>query len=167
MDTLADSLLADGRREAVVADCADLIEAHVAKLKGLKGMALRTAFTMLRGGEANAVHNAVATLVPDFVHSFEPLYQAFAKSGKQAGKPGGKPGGKAAGKSSERGFSAFLQAHREEAVAAMLGVTDARFARSKNATLKTVYPKVRGTVESELDGVLPALADMLEKHLKD
>jgi hypothetical protein len=148
MDKLADSLLADGRRDAVVADCADLIEAHVKRLRGIKGVALRSAFTMLRGGEPNAVHNAVANLIPEFVYAFEPLYREFRKG--TTGR-----------------FGDYLKSQQTRAVEAMLTVTDARFARSRNATLKMVYPKVRGTVEKELDGILPELAEVLERHIAD
>jgi hypothetical protein len=148
MNKLADSLLADGRRNAVIADCADLIDTHVKRLRGIKGIALRSAFTMLRGGEPNAVHNAVANLIPEFVHAFEPLYRDFRK-----GTTGG--------------FGDYLRLQRPRAVEAMLSVTDARFARSQNAALKRVYPKVRGTVEKELDGILPELAGVLERHIAD
>ncbi len=149
MDKLADSLLSDGRRDVVIVDCADLIEAHVKQLRGLKGIALRSAFAMLRGGEANAVHNAVAGLIPEFVHAFEPLYRDF-----QNGNVDG-------------GFGDYLKSQRRRSVDAMLGVTDARFAKTKNSTLKAVYPKVRGTIESELNAVLPGLAELLERHLVD
>jgi hypothetical protein len=146
MPRLADSLLAEGRREAVVTELATLIDNYVEALKGLKGMALRTAFNMLKGNDPHAVHGAMGKLMPDFLNGLEPLYQDFLKN---KGKD----------------FGAFMNAHPREALGALIGVTDARVERSSNGTLKSVYKKVRGTIESELKGVLPALSAVIAKHL--
>ncbi len=147
MPKLADSLLAEGRREAVIAEMAELIDNYVDDLKGLKGMALRTAFNMLKGNDATAVHGAMAKMMPDFVAGLEPLYADFQK---KKGKD----------------FAAHMMAHPHEALGALIGVTDARVGRSSNATLKSVYKKIRGTIESELKGVLPSLAAVIQKNLK-
>ena len=147
MPKQTDSLLADNRREAVTAELAKLIDDYVDALKGLKGMALRTAFNMLKGNDPTAVHGAMAKMMPDFVAGLDPLYQDFLqKKGKD--------------------FAAHMNAHPHEALGALIGVTDARVARSTNNTLKSVYKKVRGTIESELKGVLPSLAAVIGKHLK-
>lgn len=146
MPKLADSLLAEGRREAVIAELAQLIDDYVDQLKGLKGMALRTAFNMLKGNDSTAVHGAMAKMMPDFVAGLEPLYQDFLK---QKGKD----------------FAAHMKAHPHEALGALIGVTDARVARSSNATLKSVYKKIRSTIESELQGVLPSLGAVIQKNL--
>jgi hypothetical protein len=147
MPKLADSLLADGRREAVVAELARLIDDYVEGLKGLKGMALRTSFNMLKGNDTRAVHGAMERMMPDFVRGLEPLYQDFLK---QKGTD----------------FAAFMTAHPHEALGALIGVTDARVERSSNAALKSVYGKIRGAIEAELKGVLPALAAVIDKHLR-
>ena len=146
MPKLADSLLAEGRREAVVAEMAQLIDDYVDNLKGLKGMALRTAFNMLKGNDSKAVHGAMEKMMPDFVAGLEPLYADFLKS---KGKD----------------FGTHMQAHPQQALGALIGVTDARVERSSNAALKSVYKKVRGTLESELKGVLPSLAAVIQKNL--
>ena len=148
MPKLADSLLAEGRREAVVAECAALIDDYVDKLKGLKGMALRTVFHMLKGNDPNAVHGAMARLIPDFVRGLEPLYKEFLAA-------------------KAKDFGEFMRAHPHESMEALIGVTDARVAASKNATLRSAYPRVRGTIEAELKGVVPSLSKVIAKHLAD
>lgn len=146
MPTLADSLLVDGRRERVVTDCAQMIEDHVAALKGFKGLSLKTVFAMLKGNDAHAVHGAMGRLIPDFVHSLEPLHVEFLAS-------------------EQADFGLYITEHREIALAALIAVTDARIARSKNGTLRAAYSRVRGSIESELRGVIPSLGAVLGRHL--
>ena len=146
MPRLAELLWAAPKREALVTDCAQLIERHVAGRKGLKGIGLKTSFALLKSLRPNAVARAVQVLLPEFAEALDPLYQESTRAGR-------------------RDFSRFLQQESERAAAALLSVTDARVQRSSNTTLKSVYARMRGSAESEVLAVLPALADLLQSRM--
>jgi len=146
MPTLADSLLVDDRRERLVADCAETLSEHVSGIKGLRGIGLRTSLSLLKAGRPDAVPGALQKLMPEFIVALEPQYQSYLASRLER-------------------FGDFLMAHRGDATAALLSVTDARVANATHATLKSVYPSVRGAIETELKAALPKLAAVIDRHL--
>lgn len=147
MPRLADVLWTPAKREPLVADCAELIEAHVASRRGLKGLGLKTGFALLKSLKPDALSRALHALLPEFAAALDPLYQQFRGGAARAD------------------FSAFLQARADDAVAALLSVTDARVQRSPNAALKSLYVRLRTGADEELHAVLPKLAEVLADYL--
>lgn len=146
MPTLADSLLAEPRAEALATECSRMIDEHVEQIKGLRGMGLRTAMGMLKAGRPDAGSGAMGRLLPDFVKALEPYYQEFlGASGKD--------------------FGAFLVSKGDTINAALLGAIDARVERSPNATLKSMYPKFRSAIEAEMAGITPKIAAIIARHV--
>jgi hypothetical protein len=147
MTTLADILLAPGRREALVRKTATWVERHVERTSGLRGMALKTGLSAVRSARPDAVERTVDRLLPEFARALEPMFADFRAGGG-------------------RDFGAYLAQHRDEATGALMAVADARAAASSHRALAAGYRRLRGTLESELRGLLPEIARMMAAELR-
>ena len=145
MKTLKDILLAPHQKDALLADCVQLLEREITELRGLKGMALKTTVNMLKSAKPGVLNRAVAILIPAFTEALEPLHRQFRKSG-------------------DRDFSLFLQKHAHETTAALISVADTRIAEGSDAA-KSVYAKFRGTAESHIMHAVPRLSKLLSGYL--
>jgi len=148
MPALADIVLTARNKDPLVADCVRLVEDRVANRGGLRGIALKTGLSMLKGARPDILPRAMQALLPDFVGALEPLYQDYLSAEKG------------------RDFAGYLEQHRRRTVEALLGVTDARAARIHNSAIKGVYARLRGGAEQEVDAVLPQFAQLLSGRLQ-
>lgn len=146
MTTLADILLAPPRREALAADLVALVERHVAGRAGLGGVALRAGLGLVNRALPDAVPRAVDRLLPDLVAALEPL----RARPDAAGGPG---------------FARVVRREHARIAAALAKVADARAARSRNVALKALYARIRDMAVREGEALIPALADVLARHL--
>lgn len=147
MPSLADIVLTAPNKDALVADCVKFTEERIASRSGLKGIAVKTGFSMLKAARPDFLPRAMQSLVPDFVEALEPLYGDYAKA------------------PSRTGFAGYLEKNSDRAVQALLGVTDARAQRARNAAVKSVYAKLRSGAESEVSSALPQFAKVLNSYL--
>jgi hypothetical protein len=147
--TLADIVLTAQKQDALIADCVQMIERRIAARGGLRGIAMKTSLSLLKATRPDILRRAMQVLLPEFVSVLNPLYQDFA-----------------AAAADRRGdFASFLQPRSAEAVAALLGVTDARAARAHNPLIKSAYGRLRGGAESEVGATLPDFAKLLSNAL--
>lgn len=146
MTTLAELLLAPGRREVLVRETARWVERYVDEAGGLRGLALRGGLAAAKAGRADIVPRAVARLLPEMAAALEPHWQRFRASGG-------------------RDFGAYLKEHAGAASEAMMQVADARVAASGHRALAAGYRRLRGTLESELERLLPDIARMIGRTL--
>jgi hypothetical protein len=145
MTTLADLLLAPPRRDALVADVVAVVEDHIARRAGLRGVALRAAMAAVRRQLPDAIPRTVTRLLPDFIAALEPMHRRSGTDGAD--------------------FARCLARDRAGAAGAMLAIADARVERSSNAALKAFYKGFRSTAEHEAEDLVPGLAEALAKHL--
>jgi hypothetical protein len=143
---LVDALLADDRRDRLVADCVRLVEAHIGKRGGLRGLSLRTALALMRSLRPDALTVAIGQLLPQWAEALEPLYQEFRQSPDEQ-------------------FSGFLAARSAPASRALVGVIDRRVAISQNKTLKAAYARLRKDAATEMEAALPDLAELLARYI--
>ena len=147
MTTLAELLLAPERRDALIRNTAAWVERYVHQSSGLRGMALKTGLSAAKAARPDAVERAVTRLLPEFANALEPFYQRFRATG-------------------ERSFADYLRSHAKQASAEMMAVTDVRIAASPNRALHAGYKRLRGTLASELEKLLPDIARMIGRNLK-
>jgi hypothetical protein len=141
-----DVLLQPARRDALTADVVAVVERHVARRPGVRGVALRATLAAVHRLLPDAIPRTVTRLLPDFIANLEPfLEQSGAANGRE--------------------FARYLTRDRRRAAEALLGVADARVERSSNAALKTFYRGFRDTAEREAEEIVPGLAEVLAKHL--
>ena len=141
-----DRLLDDSRRDALVADLAAVVERHARERTGLRGVTLRAGLAAVRRKLPDAIPRAITRLLPEVVAALETL-QARAPDATGAG------------------FVRFLKQDRTLVAETLMGIADARVARSSNAALKAFYARFRGTAEHEAEDLVPGFADVLAKHL--
>ena len=140
------ALLEPARRDALIADVAATVERHVAGRSGLRGVTLRAGLATVRRKLPDAIPRAVTRLLPELVTALEPLYaEAQARNGAD--------------------FARYLKQNLATVGETLMGIADARVERSSNAALKAFYARFRSTAEHEAEGLVPALADALAKHL--
>ncbi|MGQ0621760.1 MAG: DUF6918 family protein [Panacagrimonas sp.] len=146
MSTLAELLLVEHQRDALIRDCVALVEKQIDSRGTLRRLTLKAGLSMLNSIRPNALHRATARLLPDFAVALEPLFQRFRLS-------------------SDRDFSLFLQKHPDDAVVALIGVTDQRAGQHPNGSVRTVYERFRPTAESEVRSALPGLSKIISAYI--
>jgi hypothetical protein len=149
MPALADIVLTANNQNALIADSVQLIEDRIAARGGLRGIAMKTSLSLLKAARPDMLTRAMRVLLPEFVSVLDPLYQDFAA---------------ASAKDRQGDFASFLRSRSDLAVAALLGVTDARAARAQNPLVKSVYGRLRGGAESEVEAALPDFAKILSRY---
>lgn len=133
------------RRPAVVADLSALVDAEVAAKKGMSGMALKGGYGVVRKINAQFVPHAIDSMLPAFAAQLEPFHTAAA----EVNEP----------------LSAQMRRRPDDVAEALLGVTDARAARSRRDSVKKVYAKLRPQGHKHVTEALPRLGVVLDKHV--
>jgi len=147
MPALADIVLTARNKDPLIADCVRLVESRVASRGGLRGVALKTGLSVLKGTRPDILPRAMQALLPDFVGALEPLYRDYLSAG------------------GDSDFAGYLERHRERTVGALLGAADARAARIHNSAVKGAYARLRGGAEQEVEAALPQFAQLLSRFL--
>lgn len=147
MNELADILLAPGRKGAVVTDCVELVDRHVAGRRGLRGLSLKAGLAMLKATRPDLLPCSIDGLMPEFVAALEPLFRRYLDS-------------------DSGDFAAFLREHADEAARLLIARADRRVAASTNPKVKANYERFRGMAEDEVKRAVPALGEVIAKYLK-
>lgn len=146
MSSLPDLLLGSDQKEAVYADCAELVENFLASRGGLKGFALKTALAAAKAAKPDLLLRVARHLTPDFARALDPFYQQWRATG--SGR-----------------FADHLVAHQREAVAALLAVADARAAQADQRGIVGMYHGLRKGAEADVAKLLPDLGELIQTHV--
>ncbi len=144
MGSLADVIQDDSKRRAVIDDCVRLLDAEVSDKRGLRGMAVKTAFKAVKGVRPGMIPMSIDALIDEFAVQIDP-YWADCQSG---GTP-------------PRGY---FQANANAIANSLLSVTDQRAQRSTQRVLKSAYGKLRGQAITHISQAMPRLADLVVRH---
>lgn len=140
MATLVDKITAPDTQPQVIEACVRLIDREVAGKGGLSGVAVKAGYKVIKTLKPSIIADAVANLVPDFAQALQPMYEASGGGEK---------------------FAAHLEANAEQAADLMLGVTDAKAARSTNNTIKKTYERLRKAAKKHVVEAVPGLGKTL------
>ncbi len=144
--SLADILLADSKKNAVIDDCVQLIDAEVGDKGGLSGLAIKAGYGVVKGVKPGFIRHAVSDMLPEFAKALDPLYEEA--------------------KSKNRGVSDYLAENSSRVADALLTITDAKAQKSKSGAVKGTYEKLRGTAKKNVEQAVPRLGKMIERHSK-
>ena len=148
-DTLTAQLLQDkSKRPRIIADCERLIEEEVSSKGGLSGIAIKTAYKVVCAIKPGVIRESMDMLLDDFVKRLEPFY---AQHRTANGAP--------------KDFANYLPKHSAEVADALLGITDDRAKRAKNANLKSAYEKLRPKAKQHVEEAVPRVGRTLSQHL--
>jgi hypothetical protein len=133
------------RRDGLVRDLVQVVEAEVAEKKGLSGLAIKAAFAMVTGARPGFLREVIDYLLDGSVAGLTPLLER--------------------GQAEGRGVGASLRADPPQTARALLKVVDEKAKHAKNAALRKAYERLRGSAEKQVIEAVPRLADTLDRHL--
>ena len=146
MKTLKDLLLAEGKRPTVLDDCTKLIDEEVDSKGGLSGMGIKMAFKTVKMLKPGMIRESVDYLLDDFVEKLEPYFADYQNQAVAGG------------------IEKFVVGKAGPIAETLLGITDARAARSKTKVIKGAYEKLRPEGKRQVEAAMPRVGRMLAKH---
>lgn len=142
MGNLRDKLNDPSTQQRVIADAVKTIDAEVSDKGGLGGMAIKAAYSMVKGMAPGIVPKLLGNMLGDFMDAVQPFYDQAQQGGTDLKQ---------------------LFAQRSSEVAnALLSVTDSRAAKSDAGSLKKGYEKLRPSAQKHVEAALPRLADLVK-----
>jgi len=148
VSTLKDIVCSPVNRDQVIADTVKLVDSEGPKKGGISGIAIKTAYKVVKSLKPTLVQDAVNNLLEKFVDKLEPFYSEWVAKNKSPG------------------FDAFLNGQSSSVANALLAVTDDRARRVDNATVKKTYEKLRPQGEKNVIAAVPGLGQLLAKYVK-
>lgn len=145
MTTLLEALGKGEKRKSVVRDVCDLIDQEVSDKSGLSGVAIKTAFKVVKGVKAGFIPDVVNALLDDFLGAIEPMYAAAQAANIAPG--------------------AYLKNNSGQAAESLLGVTDTRAKKADKGVVLKTYEKLRPTAKKHVEAAIPRLGDLLDRQL--
>src|SRR5688572_8595235 len=116
MASLREMLGSGEKRQQIIDDSLQVAEAEVDDKSGLSGIAIKTAYKVVKGVSPSFLRQAVDHLLDQFLDALDPIYQEAVSRGVAPGQ--------------------YLQANADRAADALLGITDERAKNAKNAMVK-------------------------------
>ena len=144
MATLQELLGGSDKRGRLIDDALRVLDAEVADKSGLSGIAVKTAYKVVKGISPGFLPQVVDHLLNDFLSALDPLYQESVAKGVPA-----------------RGH---LQSNAGRVADALLGITDARARNAKHPVVKATYEKLRGQAKKHVEAAVPRLGELFEKY---
>ncbi|MCA9669273.1 MAG: hypothetical protein KC503_26940 [Myxococcales bacterium] len=135
------------KRQVVVKDCVDLIDAEVKSKRGFSAVAVKTAYGLVKALKPNMMTNAVDSLFDDFAATLQSYYTSYSEAGAQGA------------------FSGYLSARAADVAEALLQVTDQRANGSSNKTAVKAYKRLRPKGKVHVEQAVPNLGKIVDKHL--
>jgi len=142
--SLVDALTDEGKKQDVVKDCCDLIDAEVKDKGGISGLAIKAGYGAVKGIKPGFIAHAVEDMLPEFAKALDPIY--------------------ADAKSQNKPVAAFFESNTSRVADALLSITDAKAARAKSGVAKGAYDKLRGSAKKNVEQAVPRLGKLIEKY---
>jgi transposase len=140
---LIDILLHENNRETCVDDCVKLIDEQVASASGLSGLALKAAYSTLKGIRADYCAHVVDQLLPEISIALDPVWTEAVNNGNPV---------------------EYLTQRKAEVADELLQISDKRVEQSTKAVVKGVYAKLRPSAKNYVEKGIPDLAIIIDKH---
>jgi hypothetical protein len=142
MGTLRD-IVGDGeKRKEVVAKAIEMVDAEVSDKGGLSGMAIKTAYAMVKGLAPGMMQKLMNGLLDDFMGALDPFHEEAKQKGTDV--------------------KAHLVSRQADVANALLSITDKRAARATQGTLKKGYEKLRPTAQKHVEQAVPRLGELVK-----
>ena len=145
MSTLRELLGGAQKRGAVVDDALKVLDAEVDSKSGLGGIAIKTAYKVVRGISPDFLRRTVDHLLDDFLNALDPIYQEAVQRGVDARQ--------------------HLVSNPSRVADQLLAITDARAARAENQMVKKTYEKLRDGAKKHVEAAVPRLGDLFSRHI--
>ncbi len=143
MPTLVEQLGKEPRRDQVVHDCVELIDAQVKK----QGFIIKGAYSTIKAIKKGFVQETVDAMLDEWLTEIQPHYE---KREVTKSTP----------------LADFMIARGDDIAEDLLKVTDRRAEKTSHTTAKKMYGKMRDGAKRHVVEAIPDLAKVLEKNLK-
>ena len=141
MTSLREQLTAADTKPAAVADLAALIDAEVAGMGGLTGIAAKTAVKAAKAKRPDIVTRGANAYLGTLADALDPFWVRSKEQGTD--------------------FVAFVQTNSEEVGAAVMTAIESEVG---NGNQRSMFDKFSGQVKKVLVGALPKIAALVTKH---
>jgi hypothetical protein len=146
---LSSKLLSSTNRPLLIADAHRVLDVEVSKKRGLGGLALKGAYKTVSAIKPSFIEGVIGALLDEWIRAYDEEYAAWDVQGR--------PGT----------FGSFLVSRKTDVAERMLEVTDRRAKASPHQTAAALYWKMRGGAKSHVVDALPAVAEIVDRHLGD
>jgi hypothetical protein len=146
MASLQELLGSGDKRGALITDALRVLDAEVDDKSGLSGIAVKTAYRLVKGISPGFLREVVDHLLNDFLGALDPIYQESVSRGVPPRQ--------------------HLQQNPGRVADALLSITDGRAGRAKNQLVKATYEKLRGQAKKHVEAAVPRLGELFERHAK-
>ena len=140
---LSDILLNENNRDNVVDDCVKLIDKQVAAAPGLGGLALKAAYSTVKGIRADYCAQVVDQLLPEISIALDPMWTEAVNNGSPV---------------------QYLAQRKAEVADQLLQISDKKAENSTRAVVKGAYAKLRPSAKTYVENGIPDLAEIINKH---
>jgi hypothetical protein len=145
MSTLRELLGGPAKRGVVIDDALRVLDEEVDSKSGLSGIAVKTAYKIVKGISPDFLRRTVDYLLDDFLNALDPVYQEAVQRGIDARQ--------------------HLVSNPSRVADLLLGITDARAARAQNQMVKKTYEKLREGAKKNVEAAVPRLGDLFARHV--
>lgn len=136
------------KRPTIVRDCVHLIEEEVQSKGGLTGIAVKTAYKVVKAVKPTMIENAVDGLLDDFVDKLQPYFAEWQIAGASGT------------------LEAFFRGKSDRIAESLLKITDDRAAKSTHKTLVSAYNTLRPKGKEHVVAAVPGIGRTLDRHVK-
>ncbi len=143
MSSLVEKLARDPVRPQMINDCVDLIDGQVKQ----KGFVIKSAYATIKAIKKRFVPEVVDSMLDEWLEKIQPHYDKWSVAKASS-------------------FTDYVVARGDDVAEDLLAVTDGRAERSSHTTAKKMYGRMRDGAKKNVIEAIPALAQMIERHLK-
>ena len=140
---LADALTDPAKKNEIIKDCCELIDAEVKDKGGISGLAIKAGYGAVKGIKPGFVQGAVEDMLPEFAKVLDPIHADAASQNKPV--------------------ATFFSDNAGRVADALLSITDAKAARAKSGVAKGAYEKLRSSAKKNVEQAVPRLGRLVEK----
>jgi hypothetical protein len=146
MATLRELLGSGDKRSRLIDDSLVVLDAEVDDKSGFSGLAIKTAFKVVKGISPGFLRQVVDHLMDDFLDALDPLYQEAVTKNVAPRQ--------------------HLQSNSGRVADALLSITDTRARNAKNQVVKGAYEKLRGQAKKHVEAAVPRLGELFDRHAR-
>lgn len=146
MSSIKDRLLSPEVRPHLVEDCCGLIDQSVKSTKGLKGIAVKGAYSTVKAIKPRFVEGVVDALLDEWIDKLVLFENEHAA--KKLSTP----------------LTSYIIAEKSRVAEALVAVTDARAETTKHKTAAGFYRRLRPSALEHVEQTIPDLAALVTKY---
>lgn len=144
MGNLKEIVAEPAKREEILDECLQVLDAEVKDKGGLGGVAIKTAYKMAKGIAPGMIRKIVNVLLDQFLEALQPFHDEAASANKDVKQ--------------------HMVSRKTDVANALLAITDARAEREGAGPLKKGYQKLRPSALKHVESAVPRVAAMVAKH---